>query len=96
MSSICSKRHSGDITSSQSLQIDRVAATIAHGLGHYFGVDHDDSSDSGCNNRTYIMSRYVTGVTPEGWSTSSINQFKSILHPKRTECLHIPEKLMNV
>lgn len=50
-----------------------VATTIAHELGHNFGMEHDHT-DCECPDKTCIMGPSSSFPTPTNWSSCSVDQ----------------------
>lgn len=69
---ICTYQLSGGIATNHSEVIGLVAATIAHEMGHNFGMEHDTSKDCKCPDEQCIMSPSGTSVIPVHWSSCSL------------------------
>ncbi|XP_034837108.1 zinc metalloproteinase-disintegrin-like 4a [Maniola hyperantus] len=68
---ICTSEYSGGVAVNHSVVIGLVATTIAHGLGHNFGMEHDNEFDCDCPDEKCIMSPNVDSVAPTRWSDCS-------------------------
>lgn len=91
MGSMCSYKSSGGVTSNHSQNANIIASTLAHEMGHNFGIDHD-SGDCKCKNKSCIMSPQISGDPPLHWSSYSIDQLNYNFHRgwfNCLRCLHI-------
>ncbi|XP_045780536.1 zinc metalloproteinase-disintegrin-like batroxstatin-2 [Maniola jurtina] len=68
---ICTSQYSGGVAVNHSEVIGLVATTMAHGLGHNFGMLHDTEFDCDCPDEKCIMSPVVGFVAPTRWSDCS-------------------------
>ncbi|XP_047526248.1 disintegrin and metalloproteinase domain-containing protein 12 [Pieris napi] len=69
---ICTYNFSGGVATNHSNVIGLVATTIAHEMGHNFGMEHDTEADCKCPDEKCIMSPSSTSVTPTHWSSCSL------------------------
>ncbi|CAK1540985.1 unnamed protein product [Leptosia nina] len=69
---ICTYNFSGGVATNHSDVIGLVATTIAHEMGHNFGMEHDTEADCECPDDKCIMSPSSTSVTPTHWSSCSL------------------------
>ncbi|CAG5014104.1 unnamed protein product [Parnassius apollo] len=69
---ICTFEFSGGVATNHSEVIGLVATTIAHEMGHNFGMEHDTEEDCECPDEKCIMSPSSTSVMPIHWSSCSL------------------------
>ncbi|XP_068625731.1 uncharacterized protein Meltrin [Battus philenor] len=69
---ICTFEFSGGVATNHSEVIGLVATTIAHEMGHNFGMEHDTEEDCDCPDEKCIMSPSSTSVVPIHWSSCSL------------------------
>ncbi|XP_013174627.1 PREDICTED: disintegrin and metalloproteinase domain-containing protein 12-like, partial [Papilio xuthus] len=69
---ICTFEFSGGVATNHSEVIGLVATTIAHEMGHNFGMEHDMEEDCECPDEKCIMSPSSTSVMPIHWSSCSL------------------------
>ncbi|XP_061723377.1 uncharacterized protein LOC133529636 isoform X2 [Cydia pomonella] len=69
---MCSYNYSAGVATNHSRVIGLVAMTIAHEMGHNFGMEHDQEPDCECPDKKCIMSPSSTSVTPVHWSSCSL------------------------
>lgn len=85
---ICSHAYSGGVATNHSEVIGLVAATIAHEMGHNFGMDHDTNELCDCpKNRKCIMSPSSSSVTPVEWSSCSLHSLAMSFQKGLDYCL---------
>lgn len=68
---ICTYQFSGGVAMDHSSVVGLVATTIAHEMGHNFGMEHD-TDDCQCPDARCIMSPSSTSISPTHWSSCSL------------------------
>ncbi|XP_026322878.1 zinc metalloproteinase-disintegrin-like crotastatin [Hyposmocoma kahamanoa] len=68
---ICTYEFSGGVATNYSSVIGLIATTIAHSIGHNFGMQHDVGEDCDCPDEQCIMSPSMNSVAPITWSLCS-------------------------
>ncbi|XP_055850756.1 disintegrin and metalloproteinase domain-containing protein 12 isoform X2 [Episyrphus balteatus] len=92
---ICTYEYSGGVSMEHSQIVAVVAATMAHEMGHNFGMEHD-TPDCRCPDEKCIMSASSTSVVPRHWSSCSIDQLNVAFSRGMNYCLrNKPTKLFD-
>ncbi|XP_055908941.1 disintegrin and metalloproteinase domain-containing protein 12 isoform X2 [Eupeodes corollae] len=92
---ICTYEYSGGVSMEHSQIVAVVAATMAHEMGHNFGMEHD-TPDCRCPEEKCIMSASSTSVVPHYWSSCSIDQLNVAFSRGMNYCLrNKPTKLFD-
>ncbi|XP_073510184.1 zinc metalloproteinase-disintegrin-like VLAIP-B [Phyllobates terribilis] len=92
---MCSQSHSTGVIQDHSKQAISVGATIAHEMGHNFGMSHDTSACS-CSADSCIMSPTLSYNTPYLFSSCSLTNFQEFIFDKMPQCLKDKPSKLNV
>uniref|UniRef100_A0A2H1WTQ7 SFRICE_027561 n=1 Tax=Spodoptera frugiperda TaxID=7108 RepID=A0A2H1WTQ7_SPOFR len=84
---ICTYEFSGGVSTNHSEVIGLVATTIAHEMGHNFGMEHDTDELCTCPDAKCIMSPSSTSVTPIHWSSCSLSSIALAFERGMDYCL---------
>ncbi|XP_050071773.1 uncharacterized protein LOC126559645 [Anopheles maculipalpis] len=92
---ICTYEFSGGVEMYHSEIIGVQATTVAHEMGHNFGMEHD-TADCECPEERCIMSASSSSIAPKHWSRCSIDQLSLAFHHGMNYCLtNKPESLFD-
>uniref|UniRef100_A0A0K2T7F7 Putative LOC100883390 [Megachile rotundata] n=1 Tax=Lepeophtheirus salmonis TaxID=72036 RepID=A0A0K2T7F7_LEPSM len=83
---ICTYEFSGGVNMWHSNIISLVATTVAHELGHNFGMEHDDE-DCSCPDERCIMAPASSTMKPSFWSSCSLNHLALAFEQGMDYCL---------
>ncbi|KMZ03562.1 uncharacterized protein Dsimw501_GD20406 [Drosophila simulans] len=90
---ICTYEFSGGVSMQHSPNPAMVATTMAHEMGHNFGMEHD-TSDCHCRDEKCVMAASSTSFIPVNWSSCSIDQLTIAFSRGMNYCLrNKPERL---
>ncbi|XP_022902452.2 disintegrin and metalloproteinase domain-containing protein 12 isoform X1 [Onthophagus taurus] len=90
---ICTYEYSGAVNSKHSQLIGLVAATIAHEMGHNFGMEHD-TNECRCPEERCIMAPSSSTIPPKHWSSCSLDYLALSFEHGMDYCLrNKPESL---
>nr|XP_050862590.1 uncharacterized protein LOC127069525 [Vespula vulgaris] len=92
---ICTYEFSGGVSMDHSNVVGLVAATVAHEMGHNFGMEHD-TADCECPEDKCIMAPSSGSFGPSHWSTCSLEHLALAFEHGMDYCLrNKPQKLFD-
>ncbi|XP_016977548.1 disintegrin and metalloproteinase domain-containing protein 12 [Drosophila rhopaloa] len=92
---ICTYEFSGGVSMQHSHNTAMVATTMAHEMGHNFGMEHD-SPECHCPDEKCVMAASSTSFIPINWSSCSIDQLTIAFSRGMNYCLrNKPERLFD-
>lgn len=90
---ICTYEYSGGVNTDHSHIVGLVATTVAHELGHNFGMEHDTEKCK-CPDDKCIMAPSSSSVSPKHWSSCSLDYLKEAFKHGMDYCLrNVPKSL---
>ncbi|XP_063389649.1 disintegrin and metalloproteinase domain-containing protein adm-2-like [Cydia fagiglandana] len=95
---ICSTEKSAGVETNHSSVFGIVAMTMAHEMGHNFGMGHDDEQDGcACPDKRCVMSSYTSdSIIPVRWSSCSLRNLSRSFEKGFDYCLrNIPKRLFD-
>ncbi|XP_022685714.1 disintegrin and metalloproteinase domain-containing protein 28-like isoform X3 [Varroa jacobsoni] len=93
---ICTFRYSGGVNKDHHESVAVVATTIAHELGHNFGMEHDDLGQCQCpQSRCLMYPASNINIPPTAWSSCSIEAINVTFSQHMDHCLHnLPKRIV--
>lgn len=92
---MCTYEHSGGVNKDHAASPAVVAVTLAHELGHNFGMEHDNETRCRCPDEKCIMAAKSSEVHPKSWSSCSIEYLEDARKHGLLDCLiDEPERIL--